>query len=146
LAGSSAPAQQLPLANDATAVLNPAALEQLRLGLGERVDSLMPKLIQTFFENAALFRAKVAAARDRGDSESVRRAAHTLKSNSELFGATALAALYRDLEHRASDELLAVSAELLAQIDVELARVQAALPETLSALQAALSSDFNSLS
>jgi PAS domain S-box-containing protein len=124
------------LAESSDLVLNPAMLEQLRLSLGERADALMPELLQAFFENASLLRAEVLVARDCGHPDVVRRRAHTLKSNSEMFGATMLAALYRDLEHQDAANHLAQTDAMLTQIDAELARVQAALHTTLLTFQA----------
>ena len=56
------------------------------------------ELVGTFVEEAPLMLAELRAALACGDGERFRRAAHSLKSNGSTFGATALAALARNLE------------------------------------------------
>jgi HPt (histidine-containing phosphotransfer) domain-containing protein len=56
------------------------------------------ELVGTFFEEAPTMLAELRAARTAGAADRFRRAAHSLKSNSLTFGATALAELARDLE------------------------------------------------
>ena len=56
------------------------------------------ELVDTFFQEAPGLVASLRAARDAGDTDAFRRAAHSLKSNSLTFGATALAAQARALE------------------------------------------------
>ncbi|MFL5800595.1 MAG: Hpt domain-containing protein [Roseiflexaceae bacterium] len=67
---------------------------------------------------------------------SLRIAAHTLKSNSELFGAPTLAGLCRDLEQRAKEGALEGAEEMVAQIEAEFARVQAAFEAIMPDLRA----------
>ncbi|MBK9713509.1 MAG: response regulator [Kouleothrix sp.] len=118
------PAERMPAQPAAAgAVLDPGALDRLRIMLGERGGALLPNLIETFFENAGQLRTTERQA------DSLRRAAHTLKSNSDLFGAVALAALCRDLERRAKAGALEGAELLLEQIDAELGRVQVALAQ-----------------
>ena len=56
------------------------------------------ELVATFLEELPGMLGELHAALDRGDEETFRRTAHSLKSNSLTFGAGALAALARDLE------------------------------------------------
>ena len=56
------------------------------------------ELVQTFLEEAPTLLGELRAARQAGDAERFRRAAHSLKSNSQTFGATALGAAARALE------------------------------------------------
>ena len=49
-------------------------------------------------EATAALAAALAQARQVGDADGFRRAAHSIKSNSQTFGALALGALARDLE------------------------------------------------
>lgn len=61
----------------------------------------------------------------------MRRAAHTLKSNAQVFGATRLAELCRELEATAKGGTLAGASGLVEQIEGEHARVDAALRAAL---------------
>jgi len=56
------------------------------------------ELIDTFLEEAPLMLAELRAARANTNADTFRRAAHSLKSNSQTFGALALGALARELE------------------------------------------------
>ena len=56
------------------------------------------ELVNTFLEEAPGMLAELRAARAAGDADQFRRAAHSLKSNANTFGAVALAAKARDLE------------------------------------------------
>ena len=56
------------------------------------------ELVDTFLEEAPLMLAELRGARAASNADSFRRAAHSLKSNSQTFGALALGALARDLE------------------------------------------------
>lgn len=56
------------------------------------------ELVATFLEDAPALLAELRAARAVADPDRFRRAAHSLKSNSQTFGATALGTLARALE------------------------------------------------
>jgi len=56
------------------------------------------ELVGTFLEEAPGMLAELRAALAAGDADKFRRAAHSLKSNSNTFGALALGALAKDLE------------------------------------------------
>jgi len=58
------------------------------------------ELVETFLDDAPRLIATLRSAAGAKDAAAFRRAAHTLKSNSNTFGAVALAALARDLENR----------------------------------------------
>jgi HPt (histidine-containing phosphotransfer) domain-containing protein len=64
---------------------------------------------------------------DGGDSVTVRRAAHTLKSNAATFGLVELTPLCRELENSASNGDLMDAGELVESIDHALADGRAAL-------------------
>ena len=87
------------------------------------------ELVDTFLTEAPLMLAsldRALAARDAGE---FRRAAHSLKSNSNTFGALALGALARDLELSGIDPALADNAQPLEKLRLEYARVATALAE-----------------
>ena len=56
------------------------------------------ELVQTFFEEAPQMIAELRAAQLAGAAERFRRAAHSLKTNANTFGASALGADARELE------------------------------------------------
>ena len=56
------------------------------------------ELVGTFFEEAPAMLAELRTALAARDADTFRRAAHSLKSNSNTFGATRLAEMARDLE------------------------------------------------
>ena len=58
------------------------------------------ELVDTFLEEAPAMLAELRSARAASDAQRFRRAAHSLKSNSHTFGATALGALARELERQ----------------------------------------------
>jgi HPt (histidine-containing phosphotransfer) domain-containing protein len=87
------------------------------------------ELVDTFLVEAPLMLAsldRALAARDAGE---FRRAAHSLKSNSNTFGALALGALARDLEVSGIDPVLADNARALEPLRLEYVRVATALTE-----------------
>lgn len=56
------------------------------------------ELVGTFFEEAPQMIADLRGALAAGDAERFRRAAHSMKTNANTFGATALGAMARQLE------------------------------------------------
>jgi len=56
------------------------------------------ELVDAFFEEAPTMLAELRSAQAAGAADTFRRAAHSLKSNSNTFGATRLGTLARDLE------------------------------------------------
>jgi HPt (histidine-containing phosphotransfer) domain-containing protein len=74
-------------------------------------------LIDAFAEDAPAMLADLRSGVASGDSESVRRTAHTLKSNAATFGGTQLAAVCADLESSAGNGNVAVSGETLTTIE-----------------------------
>ena len=56
------------------------------------------ELVDTFLEEAPAMLAELRRASAAGDADAFRRAAHSLKSNSNTFGALTLGSLARELE------------------------------------------------
>lgn len=85
-------------------------------------------LVKTFLEEAPAMIAELREALAGGDTERFRRVAHSLKSNSNTFGAVPLGLLARDLELAAKERAVIDPAKLdaLAQ---EYARAAARLEE-----------------
>lgn len=61
------------------------------------------------------------------DGDALRQAAHSLKSSSANLGATQLATLSKELEHRGRDRRLEGAAELLQAFEAHYLRVRDAL-------------------
>jgi len=89
------------------------------------------ELVGTFLEEAPAMLADLRSARAAGDGERFRRAAHSLKSNCQTFGAMALGALAREIELRGLDPDPARDAAALGALDAAYLQAAAAL-EALS--------------
>jgi HPt (histidine-containing phosphotransfer) domain-containing protein len=88
-------------------------------------DDFARELVGTFLEEAPPMLRELRAALAAGDTDRFRRAAHSLKSNSQTFGALGLAALARDLELKG----LPAEATPIDALVREYARAEAALTE-----------------
>src|SRR3712207_3430836 len=89
--------------------------------------AFLARLIDRYCDDTPRRLAAIRRAVEAGDGEGLRLAAHSLKSNSATFGATALAALCRDLEDRGKAGRLDGAAERVAQAEAEYANVRQAL-------------------
>jgi histidine phosphotransfer protein HptB len=76
-------------------VIEEATFRELQDAAGA---DFVAELVDTFLEEAPGMLAALRQARAAGDGDAFRRAAHSLKSNSLTFGATALGAAARALE------------------------------------------------
>lgn len=77
-----------------------AAIDRTRFAELESVAGadFVAELVETFLAEAPVMLAELRSARTEASAERFRRAAHSLKSNANTFGATALGILARDLE------------------------------------------------
>ncbi|MDH6137590.1 signal transduction histidine kinase/DNA-binding response OmpR family regulator/HPt (histidine-containing phosphotransfer) domain-containing protein/HAMP domain-containing protein [Kitasatospora sp. MAA4] len=110
----------------------PEGEQPLDAGTVQRlVESLTPafaaEVIGAFLEDSPALLATIGSAIPAGDPDEVHRAAHTLRSNATTFGATVLAALCADLEHRAAQGALAEAAPVVPRIETEYRRCRKAL-------------------
>jgi HPt (histidine-containing phosphotransfer) domain-containing protein len=87
------------------------------------------ELIDTFLAEAPTMLASLDRALAARNAADFRRAAHSLKSNGNTFGALPLGAMARDLELSGIDSAHAADASPLAALRVEYTRVAAALRE-----------------
>lgn len=87
------------------------------------------ELVDTFLEEAPAMLSDLRNALAAGDADRFRRAAHSLKSNSNTFGATTLAALARDQELGGLAKAAEGGGAALDALADEYARVAAALTE-----------------
>jgi HPt (histidine-containing phosphotransfer) domain-containing protein len=85
------------------------------------------ELVDTFLEEAPGMLAELRSARADGNAERFRRAAHSLKSNANTFGAVSLAAQARALELKGLDAEPARDEAALAALEAEHTRTAAAL-------------------
>jgi HPt (histidine-containing phosphotransfer) domain-containing protein len=85
------------------------------------------ELIDTFLEEAPQMLTELREGFAAGDADRFRRAAHSLKSNANTFGALTFGAMARDLELQGLDAARAVGPEALDTIKHEYVRVAAAL-------------------
>jgi CheY-like chemotaxis protein/HPt (histidine-containing phosphotransfer) domain-containing protein len=105
--------------------VEPVDLTQLEATIGDPV--FVRELISTFLSDAPHLVETLRSSLDHDNSEELRRAAHTLKSNGRTFGATALASLSEELELSAQTGMLAGAGELVGRVENEYARVEGAL-------------------
>lgn len=84
---------------------------------------LMLELIDVFLEDSPELIEQMRGGLAEGDIEKVRRAAHSLKSNSASFGADRLAGAARELEMMAKSGSLDGAGLQLSQVEAEYAQV-----------------------
>jgi HPt (histidine-containing phosphotransfer) domain-containing protein len=77
------------------AAIDPTTFAELQAAAGE---DFVKELVDTFLEEAPAMLDALRSAYAAGDADAFRRAAHSLKSNLNTFGALALAAKARELE------------------------------------------------
>ena len=104
--------------------IDPAAYEELKATIGPE---FAIELANTFLEEAPGMLAELRSARADGDNVRFRRAAHSLKSNANTFGAMNLAAKAREFELKGLDADPGRDAIALEALETEHARAAAAL-------------------
>ena len=107
-------------------VIDPATFAELQGAAGAE---FVAELVGTFLEEAPRMLAELREALAERDAERFCRAAHSLKSNSQTFGAAALGALARELELRGQGADPARDAAALDALDAAYAQAAAALAE-----------------
>jgi signal transduction histidine kinase/DNA-binding response OmpR family regulator/HPt (histidine-containing phosphotransfer) domain-containing protein len=109
-----------------TPVLDLAVVERLRRTVGA---GFLDELVSTFLEDSQDLVGTMRRALEGIDATSLRRAAHSLKSNAAGFGAMTLSALARDVETLAKSESLEAAAPWVERLAGECERVARALRE-----------------
>jgi histidine phosphotransfer protein HptB len=107
-----------------------ATLDELKDTAGAE---FVQELIDTFLADAPLLLRSLRSAYSARDADAFRRAAHSLKSNSNTFGAKTLGALSRDVELSGLDAALAANGASLDALEIEYSRVAVALAELRNA-------------
>lgn len=109
-----------------TSLIDRRTFEELQATAG---DDFVRELVDTFLVEAPQMLNDLRQAFAEGDANRFRRVAHSLKSNSNTFGATTLGALARDLELEGLDGLRETGAERLAALEREYSQVARGLAE-----------------
>ena|ERR1700752_1236208 len=107
-------------------VIDKAVYAQLQETTGAE---FVAELMDTFLEEAPGMLAELRSARAENHADRFRRAAHSLKSNSNTFGASKLAALARTLELKGLDADPMRDVAALVALEAEYARAAAALKD-----------------
>ncbi len=108
--------------------IDKTVLNTLRESLGDD-DEFLAELIETFMQDSPEQLAAARAGVAGGDAEAVRRAAHSLKSNSASFGAMSLADLCGRLEEHGKQGDLSAAKALLPEVEAAYASAAQALRE-----------------
>jgi HPt (histidine-containing phosphotransfer) domain-containing protein len=95
--------------------------------LGADAAALLTEMIEDYLAEGALQVAEIQAATETGGADRVRRAAHSLRSSSQLFGALELVSSCKALEMDLRDGRLEGLAERAVKIDRDFAAAKAAL-------------------
>jgi len=103
--------------------LDPDALRSVRATMGEQTGAL----VRLFLEHAASLIANLRRAVAEGDAGTIEHAAHTLVSGGRTVGAVAFSALCYEMEQMGQEGCLEGVSAMLAQAEVEYARLRAAL-------------------
>jgi HPt (histidine-containing phosphotransfer) domain-containing protein len=106
--------------------LDHSAIDNLLESVGGDREFLA-ELIDVYFSDSANLFGEMRESLAAGDADRFRRAAHSLKSNSASFGATALAELARTLEEKGKVNHLGDASPLLEAAAAEYERVRPAL-------------------
>ena len=85
------------------------------------------ELVDTFLEEAPRMLETLRQSLAQGDADAFRRAAHSLKSNSNTFGALVLGRMAREIELNGLASVKAAGTTPLASLEAEYARVARAL-------------------
>ena len=105
-------------------VIDPEAFAALRDTTGSE---FVRELVDTFLNEAPSMLEDLRESLAGDDADRFRRAAHSLKSNGNTFGALTLGTLARDLELSGVSQVKSRGTQALAPIEAEYLRVAAAL-------------------
>ncbi|MBN1402237.1 MAG: Hpt domain-containing protein, partial [Anaerolineae bacterium] len=108
------------------AIIDMNPFNELRAATG---DEFLAELIDTYCQETPQLLAELSAALARGDAETFRRQAHSIKSSSATFGATAFAAQARELEYLGRDGALDQVGDRAERLAADYAEVERALKE-----------------
>ena len=95
-------------------VIDKTTFDELKQMSGE---DFINELIDTFLEDAPKMIAEIKSGFATNNVDSFRRAAHSMKSNAATFGASALAALTKELEMLGKENKLHETGDRLKSLD-----------------------------
>lgn len=101
-------------------MIDQKTFDELRQMVG---DGFIDELLGTFFESSPQLIAEMRATLAAGDADAFQRAAHSMKSNSNSFGALELAAQARALEILGRERNLDGAAEKLDALEARYTQV-----------------------
>jgi HPt (histidine-containing phosphotransfer) domain-containing protein len=104
--------------------LDMTTFEELKQMSGE---DFIDELVDTFLEDSPKLVTEMKSALRTNDTDTFRRAAHSLKSNSATFGATRLSEMSRELEVLGKEHRLSEAEKLLPPVEDTLQAVCAEL-------------------
>jgi histidine phosphotransfer protein HptB len=107
-------------------IIDPATFEALKDAMGA---DYINELVQVYFEETPQLLSKLLGALAQQDCEEFRRAAHSIKSTSNSFGALELGALAKELEMLGKEARLEGAADKVDALEREYAAVQKRLEE-----------------
>jgi HPt (histidine-containing phosphotransfer) domain-containing protein len=110
----------------ADATIDRTVFEELKQTAGA---DFVRELVETFLSEAPGMLAELRSALDAGDADRFRRVAHSLKSNSNTFGASKLAAMAKHLELGGFAAAREGPGEPLSALKAEYERAASALAE-----------------
>lgn len=119
------------ISSETQSLVHLEAFERLRDALGPRSSEVLPSLLHDFFENSQHLQEAFLHNEPEKRLTALHLAAHTMRSNSELFGAKTLAQLCRQVEQRAREGSLEGVEELLEAIRIETEYVKEVLYNAL---------------
>ena len=108
------------------ALIDRRTFEELQATAG---DDFVRELVDTFLVEAPQMLTDLRQAFGEGDANRFQRVAHSLKSNSNTFGATTLGVLARDLELDGLEGVRQGGAQRLDALEIEYSQVARALAE-----------------
>lgn len=109
--------------------LDPASLAAIRALQRPGKPDLLRMVLDRYLTTTPQLIEELRAALARGDAAAVRFAAHNLKSSSATIGATALAALSKELEQMGREHTLATAPALVERVATAYAALQGALTQ-----------------
>jgi two-component system sensor histidine kinase/response regulator len=133
--GVEVPRETSDAAQDPTSPINPAVLDGIRALDDNGSQGLFGKVLSLYLSDSPKLVEGILSAVEKGDGESLRRAAHTLKSSSANVGANDLPELCRKIEEMArAGEIPASGDPLLGSLEEEYRSVREALSTILSGM------------
>ena len=108
-------------------IIDMKAFERLGATLGSQARQMLPSLVDDFIKEAPRLISEAGNAAEGGRAADLRRAAHTLKSNSASFGAMGLSSLAREIEEAAKEGRCEGAEATLTRIKNEFALASAEL-------------------